>query len=102
MTFVGRFSRDSLLVDRAWVRIGVWPASAYTPAVARNLRRSLERLTATQNRLMGGPPYDVYTVFFAAVPTQSSLAAAWSTATPTSTSLPAPAFADEAGNPAGS
>jgi predicted metalloprotease with PDZ domain len=98
MTFLGRFSRDSLLVDSAWVRIGVWPASAYTPAVARNLRRSLERLTAAQNRLMGGPPYDVYTVFFAAVPDPIDFGGGLEHSYSHFNILPAPAFADEAGN----
>jgi predicted metalloprotease with PDZ domain len=98
MTFLGRFSRDSLQVDKAWVRIGVWPASAYTPAVARNLRRSLERLTTTQNRLMGGPPYDVYTVFFAAVPDPIEFGGGLEHSYSHFNILPAPAFADEAGN----
>src|SRR6267378_794332 len=38
MTFVGRYSLDSLQADGKWIRIAVWPAADYTPAVARNLR----------------------------------------------------------------
>lgn len=64
VTFVGRFSLDSLAVDGKWIRIAVYPAADYTPAVARNLRDGLAKQAAVQNRLMGGPPYDTYTVFF--------------------------------------
>ncbi len=98
MTFLGRFSRDSLRVDSAWVRVGVWPAAAYTPAVARNLKHSLERLTRAQNRLMGGPPYEVYTVFFAAVPDPIEYGGGLEHSYSHFNILPAPAFADPAGN----
>ena len=98
MTFLGRFSRDSLRVDGAWVRLGVWPAAAYTPAVARNLRHSLERLSTAQNRLMGGPPYEVYTVFFAAVPDPIEYGGGLEHSYSHFNILPAPAFADPAGN----
>ena len=64
VTFVGHFSLDSLAVDGKWIRIAVYPAGDYTPAVARNLRDAIAKQAAVQNRLMGGAPYDVYTVFF--------------------------------------
>jgi predicted metalloprotease with PDZ domain len=64
VTFLGRFSLDSLAVDGKWIRIAVYPAADYTPAVARNLRESLTRQATVQNRLMGGAPYETYTVFF--------------------------------------
>jgi predicted metalloprotease with PDZ domain len=64
MTFVGRFTLDSLQVDGKWIRIALWPATDYTPAVARNLRGGIGKMAQVQNRLMGGAPYDVYTVFF--------------------------------------
>jgi len=64
MTFVGRFNLDSLQVDGKWIRIALWPATDYTPAVSRNLRGGIERMAQAQNRLMRGAPYDVYTVFF--------------------------------------
>ncbi|MGH7672310.1 MAG: M61 family metallopeptidase [Gemmatimonadales bacterium] len=64
MTFVGRYSLDSLRVDGKWIRIAVWPAADYTPAVARNLRDAIEKMAKVQNRLMGGAPYETYTVFF--------------------------------------
>jgi predicted metalloprotease with PDZ domain len=63
-TFLGRFSLDSLAVDGKWIRIAVYPAADYTPAVARNLRESIARQATVQNRLMGGAPYETYTVFF--------------------------------------
>jgi predicted metalloprotease with PDZ domain len=63
-TFVGHFSLDSLQVDGKWIRIALWPASDYTPAVARNLRDGLAKQASVQNRLMGGAPYATYTVFF--------------------------------------
>lgn len=65
MTFLGTFRRDSVRVDGAWLRLAIWPADAYTPAVAERLRTGIERLAQVQHRLMGGPPYARYTVFFA-------------------------------------
>ena len=65
MTFVGRYSLDSVQVDGKWIRIALWPASDYAPAASRNLRDGIEKMARVQNRLMGGgAPYDVYTVFF--------------------------------------
>src|SRR5207244_2156268 len=37
-TFVGKYSLDSLQADGRWIRIAVWPADAYTPAVQRSMR----------------------------------------------------------------
>ena len=64
MTFVGRYSLDSLQADGKWIRIAVWPAADYTAAVARNLRNGVAKMAPVQNRIMGEAPYDVYTVFF--------------------------------------
>ena len=64
MTFLGRYSLDSLQADGKWIRIAVWPAADYTPAVARNLRNGLSKMAPVQNKIMGEAPYDVYTVFF--------------------------------------
>ncbi|HKE89546.1 MAG TPA: PDZ domain-containing protein [Gemmatimonadales bacterium] len=64
VTFVGHFTRDSLSVDGKWIRIGFWPVEDYTPASAKNLKDGIGRQAATQNKLMGGAPYDVYTIFF--------------------------------------
>ena len=64
MTFLGSFSLDSVVVDGKPVRIAVWPASDYTPPVAKSLRESMTRIAAEENKEMGGPPYDAYTIFF--------------------------------------
>src|SRR5216110_2945486 len=64
MTFLGRYSLDSLQADGKWIRIAVWPAADYTAAVARNLRNGVAKMAPVQNRIMGEAPYDVYTVFF--------------------------------------
>jgi predicted metalloprotease with PDZ domain len=61
---LGRYSVDSLQADGKWIRIVVWPATDYTPAVARNLRNGIAKMAPVQNRIMGEAPYDVYTVFF--------------------------------------
>ncbi len=98
MTFLGTFSRDSLRLDDTWLRIGVWPAAAYTPAVARNLRASVERLSRVQNRLMGGPPYSVYTVFFAIPPEPIDFGGGLEHSYSHFNILPGQAFADAAGN----
>jgi len=63
-TFVGHFSLDSLQVDGKWIRIALWPAPDYTPAVAHNLRDGIAKQAAVQNAMMGGAPYDTYTIFF--------------------------------------
>ena len=63
-TFLGKFSVDSLQAGGKWIRIAVWPASDYTPAVAATMRRSVAKMAAVQDQLMGGAPYDVYTIFF--------------------------------------
>jgi predicted metalloprotease with PDZ domain len=64
MTFVGKYALDSLQVAGHWLRIALWPAADYTAPVARNLRTSIEKIAETQDQLMGGPPYEHYTVFF--------------------------------------
>jgi predicted metalloprotease with PDZ domain len=63
-TFVGHFSLDSLQVDGKWIRIALWPAADYTAPVARNLRDEIARQAKVQNTMMGGAPYDTYTIFF--------------------------------------
>lgn len=63
-TFLGHFSVDSLQVGGKWIRIAVWPESDYTPAVRNSMRTSVAKMADVQDRLMGGAPYDVYTIFF--------------------------------------
>lgn len=98
MTFVGRYSLDSLQVDGKWVRIAVWPAADYTPAVARNLRGGAEKMLAVQNRIMGDAPYDVYTVFFNVIHEPINFGGGLEHSVSQYDIMPAPAFADAAGN----
>src|SRR6266513_491302 len=64
MTFLGRYSLDSLQAGGKWIRIALWPAADYTAPVARNLRAAIAKVAPVQNRIMGEAPYDVYTIFF--------------------------------------
>ena len=64
MTFLGRYALDSLQADGKWIRIAVWPATDYPPAVARNIRNGITKMAPAQNKIMGEAPYDVYTVFY--------------------------------------
>src|SRR5262245_20042659 len=64
MTFLGRYSLDSLQADGKWIRVAVWPATDYTPAVARNIRNGIAKMAPVQNKIMGEAPYDSYTIFF--------------------------------------
>ncbi|MBI1966701.1 MAG: M61 family metallopeptidase [Gemmatimonadetes bacterium] len=98
MTFVGQFSLDSLQVDAKWIRIAVWPAAAYTAPVARSLRSSVERIAGVQNRLMGGPPYDTYTLFFNVYRQPIPFAGGLEHGASQFDIMPAHGFADEAGN----
>jgi predicted metalloprotease with PDZ domain len=98
MTFVGHYSLDSVQVDGKWIRIAVWPGDAYSEAVARNLRTSVERLAAVQNRLMGGPPYDTYTLFFNVIREPINFGGGLEHSASQFDIMPAPAFADGAGN----
>jgi predicted metalloprotease with PDZ domain len=63
-TFIGHFRLDSLQAGGKWIRIAVWPIADYTPAVAANLRDGIAKQAAVQDAMMGGAPYDVYTIFF--------------------------------------
>jgi predicted metalloprotease with PDZ domain len=61
-TFLGHFALDSVAVDGRPIRFAMWPDTALTPAVWDSVADALRRIAATQNRIMGGPPYDAYTV----------------------------------------
>ena len=67
-TFLGHFALDSVTVDGKTVRLAIWPDTALTPAVWDCIGESLRRIAATEDRMMGGPPYDDYTVFVYAPP----------------------------------
>lgn len=98
MTFLGRYSLDSLQADGKWIRIAVWPASDYTPTVARNLRTGIAKMAPVQNRIMGGAPYDVYTVFFNVIHEPVNFGGGLEHSFSQYDILPALAFADPAGN----
>jgi predicted metalloprotease with PDZ domain len=97
MTFAGRHAVDSLQVDGKWLRIAVSPAAAYTPATSRSLRNSVTRLSQVQNRIMGGPPYDVYTVYFAVISEPINFAGGLEHTYSHFNIMPVQAFADGAG-----
>ncbi len=99
-TFVGKYSLDSLQVDGKWIRIAVWPADAYTPAVQRNMRGDLEKIAKTENALFGGPPppYDRYTVFFNVIREPISFGGGLEHSASQFDIMPQGAFADAAGN----
>jgi len=96
-TFVGTYSLDSLQADGAWIRLAVWPADAYTPAVARNLRSTVEKIARTQDRLMGGPVCGTYTIFFSAIREPISFGGGLEHSCAQYDVLPQTAFADAQG-----
>ncbi len=98
MTFVGRYSIDSLQADGKWIRIAVWPASDYTAAVARNLRNGVAKMAPVQNRIMGEAPYDVYTVFFNVIHGPIDFGGGLEHSASQYDIMPALAFADPSGN----
>ncbi|HYT72223.1 MAG TPA: PDZ domain-containing protein [Gemmatimonadales bacterium] len=97
-TFVGKYSLDSLRLDEKWVRMAVWPTDAYTPAVARNMRADVEKIVKTENALLGGPPYDHYTVFFNVIREPVNFGGGLEHSASQFDIMPQSAFADAAGN----
>jgi predicted metalloprotease with PDZ domain len=98
MTFVGRYSLDSLQADGKWIRIALWPASDYTPAVARNLRYGISKMALVQNRIMGEAPYDVYTIFFNVIHGPIDFGGGLEHSSSQYDIMPAESFADASGN----
>jgi len=98
MTFVGKYTLDSLQVEGHWIRIAVWPTTDYTPAVARNMRASVEKIARVQDRIMGGPPYEQYTIFFNVIHEPIDFGGGLEHLASQYDIMPAGAFADEAGN----
>ena len=96
-TFVGKYSLDSLQVDGKWIRIAVWPADAYSSGVQRNMRADLEKIARTENALLGGPPYERYTVFFNVIREPVNFGGGLEHAASQFDIMPQGAFADAAG-----
>ena len=96
-TFVGKYSLDSLQVDGKWIRVAVWPADAYSTGVQRNMRADLEKIARTENSLLGGPPYDRYTVFFNVIREPVNFGGGLEHAASQFDIMPQGAFADAAG-----
>jgi predicted metalloprotease with PDZ domain len=97
MTFVGRYNLDSLQVDGKWIRVALWPAADYTPAVAKNLRTGIEKMARVQNKVMGGPPYETYTIFFNVIHEPINFGGGLEHSAGQYDIMPAQAFADPAG-----
>ena len=97
MTFLGRYSLDSLQADGKWIRIAVWPASDYTAPVAANIRNGVAKMAAAQNRIMGGAPYETYTIFFNVIHEPVNFGGGLEHSLSQYDIMPAGAFADAAG-----
>jgi predicted metalloprotease with PDZ domain len=97
-TFVGKYALDSLQVAGHWLRIALWPAADYTTTVAQNLRTSIEKIAQTQDQMMGGPPYEHYTVFFNIIHEPIAFGGGLEHLASQYDILPAEMFADAAGN----
>ena len=97
MTFLGRYSLDSLQAGGKWIRIAVWPAADYTAAVARNIRNGVSRMAPVQNRILGEAPYDVYTIFFNVIHAPINFGGGLEHSASQFDIMPALAFADPSG-----
>jgi len=69
-TFLGHFALDSVAVDGRPIRFAIWPDTDLTPALWDTVADVLRRIASEQNRIMGGPPYDAYTVLVLAPPSE--------------------------------
>ena len=94
MTFLGRYSLDSLQAGGKWIRLAVWPAADYTAPVARNLRAGVAKMVPVQNRIMGETPYEVYTIFFNVIHEPIDFGGGLEHASSQYDIMPANAFAD--------
>lgn len=98
MTFVGKYSLDSVQLDGKWVRVAVWPADAYPEPVQRTMRADLEKIARTENALFGGPPYADYTVFFNVIREPINFGGGLEHSASQFDIMPQGGFADDAGN----
>ena len=98
MTFVGRYSLDSLQAGGKWIRIALWPAADYTTAVAANLRNGIAKMAPVQDHIMSDVPYDVYTIFFSVIHEPVRFGGGLEHSYSQYDIMPAQAFADPSGN----
>jgi predicted metalloprotease with PDZ domain len=97
MTFLGRYSIDSLQADGKWIRIAVWPAGDYSAPVAANIRNGVAKMAPVQNKIMGGAPYDSYTIFFNVIHEPVNFGGGLEHSSSQYDIMPAGAFADASG-----
>ena len=97
MTFLGRYSLDSLQADGKWIRVAVWPGTDYTPAVARNIRNGIAKMAPVQNKIIGEAPYDAYTVFYNVIHEPIEFGGGLEHSSSQYDIMPALAFADPSG-----
>jgi predicted metalloprotease with PDZ domain len=64
--YAGALFLDSVVVDGRPIRFAAYPDSAVTPVVWDTLSSVIRRLATAQNRIVGGPPYQRYTILFMA------------------------------------
>ena len=64
--YAGAIFLDSVVVDGRSIRFAAYPDSAVTRPVWDTLSSAIRRLATAQNRIVGGPPYQRYTILFMA------------------------------------
>ena len=97
MTFLGRYSLDSVQADGKWIRVAVWPAADYSIPVARNIRNGIAKMAPVQNRILGEAPYDNYTIFFNVIHQPIGFGGGLEHSSAQYDIMPAGAFADPSG-----
>ncbi|HTI03705.1 MAG TPA: PDZ domain-containing protein [Gemmatimonadales bacterium] len=97
MTFLGRYSLDSLQADGKWIRVAVWPAADYSVPVARNIRNGIAKMAPVQNRVLGEAPYATYTIFFNVIHQPIGFGGGLEHSSAQYDIMPAGAFADPSG-----
>lgn len=97
-TFVGRFSLDSMTVDGATIVVAVYPEALFRGVGRQRFLDGVRAISAAQHALFGGPPYDRYLVLLYLETGPIDFGGGLEHAYSQLDVLPAPAFADTAGN----
>lgn len=97
-TFVGRFALDSMTVDGATIVVAVYPRSRFRGQARERFLDGVRRIATVQHELFGGPPYDRYVLLLYLETEPISFGGGLEHAYSQLDILPAPAFADAAGN----